>query len=478
MRYFGGFHRSASRFVGDRRGSFAVIFAMTASVLALSVGFAVNIAQLYNAKSSLQGVIDAAVTSTARDLTTGVIKPEDADRMVKAFIGANSRAGVLQPDRIVLDRLTVNRTAKTVEVAAHVDVGLYFPLFGMDGIRRVSDTTAAVYSDKLVEVAMMLDVTGSMKKRGRKDKIGDLKTAASNAVEALLGNQDEKNARVRVAIVPYAEAVNTGKLKDTVFVEKKGGSDLPPFLDDPISVSLASRPDNCATERKKADGTADFTDDGPNSVRIVRRDGKNREYHARVNRDDRITEIKDRNGVVIGTKCPAAALVPLTADKQRLLDTIDDFEADGVTAGAIAAQWGYYMLSPKWRQAVRSANAGDGPADYNEAKVAKVAILMTDGQFNTAFAGVDGTPQNRQGDKSRSYAESICSNMKDAGIAVFTIGFDLPSDEASEARGVLKDCSSPDTASIRHFFDVSTGEELDAAFKEIIANTERLALTR
>ena len=466
MRHFEGLHRSVDKFARDRHGGFAVLFGVTASVLALSVGFAVNVAQLYNAKSSLQGVIDAAVTSTARDLTTGVIRPEDADRVVEAFISANSRAGILEADRIVLDRLTVNRTAKTVEATAHVDVGLYFPLFGMDGMRRVSDTTAAVYSDKVIEVAMMLDITGSMRKTSRKDKIGDLKTAARNAVEALLGDQDEKNARVRVAIVPYAEAVNTGKLKDTVFVEKKGGSDLPPLFDDPISVSLSSRPDNCATERKTAKGAADFSDDGPNAVRTIRRNGKTHEYYARINRDDRMQV------------CPQAELVPLTADKQKLLDTIDDFRADGVTAGGIAAQWGYYMLSPKWRPAIKSAGAGDGPADYSGAKVAKVAILMTDGQFNTAFAGVTGTPQMQQGDKARLYAESICSNMKEAGIAVFTIGFDLPSDEASQARGVLKDCASPDTSSIRHFFDVSTGAELDAAFQDIIRNTERLALTR
>ena len=30
---------------------------------------------------------------------------------------------------------------------------------------------------------------------------------------------------------------------------------------------------------------------------------------------------------------------------------------------------------------------GAGPADHDDRRVSKVAILMTDGQFNTAFAG-------------------------------------------------------------------------------------------
>lgn len=474
MRHIGGLDRrifqKISSFALDRGGNFAVMFGLVATTLFLAVGFGVDTVQLINSKSALQGAVDAAVTSTARDLTTGVITEKDAPGVINAFLTANSTGGVLAYDGIVLDKLTIDRTAKTVEVTAHVDVDLFFPLFGMENTRPVSNTSAAVYSDKRIEVAMMLDVTGSMKKTNKKDKIGDLKTAAANAVDLLLpDSQDQNNPRVRVAIVPYAEAVNTGVLKNTVFVEKKNGPDLPEAEGNAILVSASSRPDNCATERKDKNGAADFSDDAPDSPRF---DKKNKRYAAKVNRDDRLDI------------CPEAALIPLTANKQKLLDTIDDFEADGVTAGGIAAQWGYYMLSPKWRTTIKSAGGGDGPADLNKNKIAKVAILMTDGQFNTAFAGVKESsdpkkqPQNYQGAKARSYAESICTNMKDDGIAVFTIGFDLSSSEKDEARGVLKDCASKDTSSVKHFYDVSTGPELDAAFKEIIANTERLALTR
>ena len=73
--------------------------------------------------------------------------------------------------------------------------------------------------------------------------------------------------------------------------------------------------------------------------------------------------------------------------------------------------------------------------------------------------------------------------MKTDGIEVFTIGFALDErgmsrDEREQAKSVLRNCSSPDTSSIQHFFEASTGEELDAAFRSIIANTERLAITK
>lgn len=479
MRRNGAMGRSTARFGADRRGNFAIIFGMVVAVLALAVGFGVDTAQLMNAKSALQNAVDSAVTSTARDLTTGSATEEEARKTVSAFLTANSAGGALPYDKIVLDKLVIDRAAKTVTASAYVDVPLYFALFGQNNVKRIHNTGAAVYSDKHIEVAMMLDVTGSMGGQ----KIKDLKTAATNAVEALFKNQNPSNPRVRAAIIPYAEAVNTGLLADTVFIEQKGGADLPPPDDQPILASAASstRPDKCATERKDKDGAADFTDDGPYTKR---NNNAGKIYTARINRDDRISLVKDGRGVVVGTKCPKAEVIPLTTDKQKLLDTITDFAADGVTAGGIAAQWGYYMLSPKWRAAIQNAGAGDGPADFNKEKVGKVAILMTDGQFNTAFAGVpvsnnsSNQPQNDQGAKARIYAESICANMKRDGIEVYTIGFALSSKEQNEARAVLQNCATKDTSAIRHFFDVSTGPELDAAFTEIIANTERLALTR
>ncbi|WP_312891364.1 TadE/TadG family type IV pilus assembly protein [Mesorhizobium silamurunense] len=162
MRQFKGLVRGVNGFARDRGGNFAVLFGAAASILALGAGFAVNIAQLYNARSSLQSVVDAAVTSTARDLTLGVIKETDANASVQAFLDANSTAGILQADQIVLDKLMIDRTAKTVQVDVHADIGLYFPLFSVGDMQRVAASTTALYSDKKIEVAMMLDITGSM----------------------------------------------------------------------------------------------------------------------------------------------------------------------------------------------------------------------------------------------------------------------------------------------------------------------------
>ncbi|MFN3765614.1 MAG: pilus assembly protein TadG-related protein [Aliihoeflea sp.] len=467
------FSNILARFMSDRRGNFALLTGATLSMLAVGAGFGVNATQLMSTKSALQNALDAAVASTARDLTTGVIAENDARASVEAFLTANGGGAFAREGAITLETLTVDRIARTVEATARANIDLAFPLFGAERTRDVAATTASLYSDRKIEVAMMLDVTGSMAGQ----KIRDLKSAAANAVDALLSGQDERNPRVRVSIVPYAEAVNVGTLASSsvIFQERKGGSDLPPYLGASpryVSDNTGSFTDNCATERKRPDLSPDYSDDSPMMLRDYP-DNSGRKYHARINRDDRLAT-KD---------CPKATIVPLTADADALKRSINAFNAVGYTAGSIGIQWTQYMLSPEWRDTIRNARLGAGPADVDPRDVGKIAILMTDGQFNTVFAG--GDPRqgvNAQGRAARTTAEALCDRMKADGVEIFTIGFDLdnrsiPAQDRRDAKAVLNACASDDTGAIKHYFEASTGPELDAAFQEIISNTERLFLT-
>ena len=491
MRYGAAVAWKLRLFGKEQSGSFAILMAMVVAALSLSAGYALNLAQLYNARSGLKNALDAAVTSTARDIISGKIAADNARDRVELFLQANGDPTFASGDKLVLDTLTIDKTKSTIKVAGHIDVDLYFPLFGLSNERRVTNVSAAVYSDKTIEVAMMLDVTRSMKKEGKVDKIGDLKLAAENAVKAFLANQNPENPRVRVALVPYASGVNVGALSRNIYAEQPRSSDLPPAANDEViggkknttelpafdkyvaKVATAFKPeDSCATERKDKNGKPDFSDDAPDSVRL-NKNGK--KYYALVNRDDKLSG----SGM---NECPKAKIVPLTTDQDALVDSIRDFEANGYTAGAVAIQWTYYMLSPKWRKAIKTAKLGDGPTDRDDKKISKVAILMTDGQFNTAFAGV-GSDYNGQDSKTRQNAEAICKNMKDDNIEIFTIGFDLDNKDMSKAqrdaaKGVLKKCATQDTTAIKHYFEASTGEELDNALQEIVYNTERLALTQ
>lgn len=423
-------------FAGDRSASIAVIAGVSMAALAMAVGFGINLAQAFQVKSNLRNALDAAVTSTARDLTTGKVAIKDARPLVEAFLKANDNTTFTDADAFTLDAVTVDETTKSIVATAHANVELAFPLFTTSR-PKVAVTSAAVYSDRSIEVAMVLDVTGSM----AGSKIQSLKSAATNAVNTFLAGQNPANPRVRVAIVPYSNAVNTGPLRDVVHVETGFTTGEPPRLNDPRYVGFS--PDACATERK---GSQQFTDAAPAT--------------AMVNRDYRVGG------------CPAAALMPLSASQASLNATIKNFTASGSTAGHIGIQWGWYLLSPKWSGVLAKSAQ---PTAYKTSKVAKYAIIMTDGEFNTAYAGVaKGGSTSNQPVLSRQKAETLCEAMKKEDIEIFTIGFML---KEAEAKAVLKDCSSTDSGSVRHYFEAATGAELDAAFQSIARNIERLALT-
>ena len=429
------------RFARATSGNFGMMMAVVCPMLMLAAGYGLNIAQITTTRSHLLAALDSAVTSTARDLTTGVIAEDQARSSVEAFLFANGERAFADAGRISLDSLVVDRQAKTVEARASVVLDVAFPLFGAANRQTITTESAALYSDRKIEIAMMLDVTGSMAGQ----RLRDLKAAASNAVDTMLGANRPNNPRVRIALVPYANAVNTGGLSHIVHVERDSSTDIePPAFDGTMPAGGGSAPDRCATERE---GTHQFSDVGPST--------------AMVNRDYRLHF------------CPSAALMPLTTDAGGLKARIAGFVAEGHTAGPIGIQWSWYMLSPSWTEAL-SAEAA--PSAYDLEQTAKYAILMTDGEFNTAYAGVaDGSNVRGQAGKARDHAERLCEEMKRAGIEVFTIGFLL---REANARATMSNCASPDTGSIQHYFETSSGAELDAAFQTIARNIESLALTR
>lgn len=449
------FSNILTRFMSDRRGNFAIMTGAALSMLAVGAGFGVNTAQLMNTKSALQNALDAAVASTARDLTTGVIAEADARASIEAFLIANGGGAFAREGAVTLETLTVDRTARTVAATAKANIDLAFPLFGAEKTRNVAATTAALYSDRRIEVAMMLDVTGSMAGQ----KIKDLKSAATNAVGSFFRNQRPGQDRVRISIVPYANSVNAGALAaSSVYVERSASErKQAPSNNAPRAVS-ASRPDNCATERK---GDFRYSDAGPNASMI--------------NRDFLIDDfIRKYDGNDRTRTCPSVAVVPLTSDARVLEKAIDGFKAVGGTGGHIGVQWSWYMLSERWANVLPAQSRPMTPSD----EVRKYAILMTDGEFNLSYFDADRTSEIYNDDgkaTTRNEAKILCREMRAQGIEIFTIGFQL---QDQNARETMTACASPDTGRIRHFYDTADGAELDAAFQEIADNIETLALTR
>lgn len=189
--------------------------------------------------------------------------------------------------------------------------------------------------------------------------------------------------------------------------------------------------------------------------------------------------------------CPSAAITPLTASATTLKTKIDQMRGGGSTAGQIGIGWAWYMLSPNFASLFDGAGK---PGEYAPSETLKVAILMTDGEFNTPFrdgvialdagsgSGALNTHINLNSSNGDPFIQSVelCRAMQARGVVVYTVGFDLGSDTGKpnvvdSALDVMRQCA---TSEQTHFFEANSGADLKEAFRAIGRDITRLRIAR
>jgi len=417
-KFLSKFAASVRSYQRDERGNFAIIAGISAMAMMMTAGAALDYSRVTSARSHVYSALDSSALAAGVRLSSGA-SIADVRKEFEDFFESNLLSGPLSRSDVTITELDIDPDKGSVEASASARVPLTFLKLTGENHVDVAASVATSFSPDIVEVSMVLDVTGSM----RGAKLNDLKAAADDAIDILLPS-GAANSKVRIGLVPYSWSVNAGRY---------------------AAAASANRSNNCVTERA---GPAAYTDAS---------------YSASpVGADSR----------VVGQRhCPSQPILGLTNDRNSLLSTIQGFRADGYTAGHIGLAWGYYMLSENWRPLWR---ASERPASYAE-KVKKIAILMTDGQFNTYYDGVPTRLLHEQDKLSGASAVGLCNDMKAPkagrpGITIYSIAFQAPRD----AKRTLSSCAS----SPEHFFDATNGEQLGAAFRKIAVDIQKLRLTR
>jgi Flp pilus assembly protein TadG len=209
------------RFLRSTSGNFALTFAVVSPAVLFAVGLGVDVTNLMSAKSDLQASLDAAVMAASRVGATEVSRQDTFDR----FFASNVAGKQLLRDPKAA--IKVNETLVDIRnegtATSHVDLK-FMGLFGADPLVKV--TSVAFESRKNVEVALVLDNTGSMNDGIEKNnRIWDLREAASSLVDTLRGMQGAgvTGRTVRAALVPFVTAVNiNGKDFKDSWIDKGG----------------------------------------------------------------------------------------------------------------------------------------------------------------------------------------------------------------------------------------------------------------
>jgi Flp pilus assembly protein TadG len=205
------------------------------------------------------------------------------------------------------------------------------------------------------------------------------------------------------------------------------------------------------------------------------------------------SNLNDSSDAVHRHPCVASTIVPLSSDKTMLTNHINAMSIGGSTAGHIGIAWGWYMLSPNF--AYIWPDDDQKPADYGEPELLKVAVIMTDGAFNTIYANGVIAQNSGSGSGNSNYkinmngsnnktsfeqAELLCDAMKadPNKIEIYTIGFAVQeianATDRQNAIDVLAGCATDAS----HAYLAADGDELKTVFKTIAMNISRLRLSK
>jgi hypothetical protein len=168
---------------------------------------------------------------------------------------------------------------------------------------------------------------------------------------------------------------------------------------------------------------------------------------------------------------PQATVLPLTNDKQALLQRINEMQPTGMTAGHLGTAWAWYALSPNFSSLWPTASE---PKSYSQLtalnesgmpQLQKIAILMTDGEYNTKYSGSSSAIQARE----------LCTAMKLKGVTVYTIGFQISS--GGEADTTMTECATEDENDA-YSYSANDPDALRSAFRDIALKIATLRLTQ
>ena len=408
----------------DTRGAIAILTAFLLIPLVAIVGLAVDSARAYSVRAQIQVALDSAALAGGRQF---YMPAATRDTTIRAFFREN-----LSTHRY---GATVNPNA--LQIAANIPAGtltlsiqgtMPVTLIGVLGFNTVNvgTSTQIIRNDTTLELALALDVSNSMNNNmGTGTRLSALKTAANSLLDILMPNGNDP--AVQISIVPWNNAV---------------------FLNPANAANWATTtppPSWNGVFRLRSANDLDLVDMDPISVRFVPYTLSSNLWSVR-------------------------RVLPLSPNRGLLNGYIMSLTANGNTNSAVGISWAWNTISPNWRGQWNGV-AATSPRDYGAPNNIKAMVLMTDGE-NTQSIPAYNVNQPTQWMDNRSL--QMCTNMRNVGIRIYTIGLSNGLLGNAAAVNLLRNCAS----SPGNFFAAPDAATLNAAFRAIASDLAALRITR
>jgi Flp pilus assembly protein TadG len=447
-------------------------------VLMLAIGAAVDVGRWLHARDQTIAAVDAAVLAGGRALQTNSADKSGAIAAAQKYYAENVTSRLPVIDDSVNFAVAPDGMGMTASGTAYIKTP-FLQFAAVEKLPLISTSQTEFGKSQIavggnggenIEVALMLDITGSMCNSppsqtqapcasGR--KLDAMKDAAKDLVNIIVW-QDQSKFTSKVSVVPFSDSVRL----PASAITKAMGSPAMSLTKTTGSggnkkTYYYNRTQYCVVERS---GTNRYTDVAP---------GANN-YSMPIRWE---VAASKRGNYADCTLNATSEVLPLTNDKQALLDKIDALGGKGGTAGQVGTAWAWYTLSPNWSSLWSSASQ---PAAYGTANLRKIAILMTDGEYNTEYTsegiktgspGAGSTPANGT---SAVQAKALCAGMKKPGIdiEVYTVGFEVGNN--ASAQDVLSSCATTPG----QYYDAKDEDELKQAFRDIALKLSSLYLSK
>ncbi len=230
-------HPTIKNLIGDERGNVLMTFGLTSMVAVAAIGGALDFGRAYHHKSKMQNALDAAVVSGVakyRESNDWAAATTEASAIFSAvFNNAVSPTTSVPNPTAALDQPLVTFTQSGTQLAGSAIMTANTPFMNLviGSNLTVSANSSAVPPDgKMLEVALMVDLTGSMgwsaaagstatscaSVANPTKKIDYLKCAADDLFNILLPTSGANSSSVKIGVAPFADYVNAGEYASAV----------------------------------------------------------------------------------------------------------------------------------------------------------------------------------------------------------------------------------------------------------------------
>ena len=517
MRQFIG--RGVRALARDNKGTVAMLFGLAVIPILLGVGVAVDYGRGLIVRDRMAAAADSAALAAASwpglseaELKTKVQEYFDANFPPTALGAVGTLNVSLVGDDIVVQvSATVPTTIMQIANIDKLDVGV---------------TNRITKKERAIELALVLDTTGSMDSGG---KMSAMQNAANKMLDTLFEGKSVSDS-LKVAVVPFSAAVNIGVDKlNSGWLDKTAGSimsyedfnssvkvldlyaglnnrswggcvrerDEPYVLTDdaPTSANTRWAPYFAPDEPGPGDGSStnnarycnDYVSDGSYSSATCYDKGTSDNHrrqcypgkYAGKNADNRNCGFN--NPVGPNMNCPPNAVTALTNTKSTVVDAVNALAPRGSTVIPAGLLWGWRVISP-------TEPFTEGKP-YDDEKWVKAIVVLTDGQndvggglsgFNKSYYNAFGFAKSGHlGSTSGSDAEStlnaktltVCNAIKAKGVRVYTIGFQITD---ATTKNLLRDCATEPEMS----YNSPSNAELAGIFQDIAQGLSELRIAQ